>query len=125
MEKTIRILLYVIIAITLINFFTNIFGNNDVKSIRKDLLKAKQTADSALTELQFSKSRLDSIKSDMLVFRSYLNHIENTVSVNDAEKRVKEERDATKVKELKEEIKKRRDELENDSLPDIDVISKK
>jgi septal ring factor EnvC (AmiA/AmiB activator) len=125
MEKSVRIILYILVGITLINFLVSFFGSDNIKSIRRDLQKAKQTADSALTELQFSRNKLDSIKSDMLVFRSYINRIENTVALNDAEKRLREERDAAKVKDLKEEIRKRREELENDSLPDIDVITKK
>jgi hypothetical protein len=125
MEKTIRILLFIIVGITFIHLLTSLFGNGSIKSIRQDLQKAKRTADSALVELQLSRSRLDSIKADMVVFRSYINRIENTVALNDAEKRLKDERDATRVKELKEEIRKRREEMQNDSLPEIDVISKR
>ena len=125
MEKTIKILLFIIVGITFIHLLTSLFGNGSIKSIRQDLQKAKRTADSALVELQLSRSRLDSIKADMVVFRSYINRIENTVALNDAEKRLKDERDATRVKELKEEIRKRREEMQNDSLPEIDVISKR
>ena len=125
MEKTIKILLFIIVGITFIHFLTSLFGNGSIKSIRQDLQKAKRTADSALVELQLSRSRLDSIQADIVVFRSYINRIENTVALNDAEKRLKDERDATRVKELKEEIRQRRAEMENDSLPEIDVISKR
>jgi hypothetical protein len=98
MEKTIKILLFIIVGITFIHFLTSLFGNGSIKSIRQDLQKAKRTADSALVELQLSRSRLDSIQADIVVFRSYINRIENTVALNDAEKRLKDERDATRVK---------------------------
>jgi predicted nucleic acid-binding Zn-ribbon protein len=123
MEKPLKIILYIITGILLVNLLMTFLGNSNVKSIRQDLVKARQTSDSALNELRFSQDRLDSIKADMLVFRAYINKIENTVAVNDAEKRLKEERDAKKVRELKDEIKRRRDELTNDSLPDIVIVT--
>ncbi len=121
MERPIKIILYIIVGILVLNLLFTLLGNSNVKSIRQDLEKARNTTDSALNELRFSKARLDSIKSDMLVFRAYIDKIENTVAVTDAEKRVKEERDAQKVKDLKEEIRRRREELANDSLPEIEA----
>ena len=123
MEKPIKIILYIITGILVVNLLLTILGNSNVKSIRQDLVQARQTSDSALNQLRLSQERLDSIKTDMLVFRAYINKIENTVAVNDAEKRLKEERDAIKVRELKDEIKRRREELSNDSLPDIVVVT--
>ena len=123
MEKPLKIILYIITGILVINLLVTLLGNSNVKSIRQDLERARQTSDSALNELRFSRERLDSIKLDMLVFRAYINKIENTVAVNDAEKRLREERDAVKVRELKDEIKRRREELSNDSLPDIVIVN--
>ena len=101
MEKSVKLVLYILLGIVLINFIFNFFGNDNIKSIRKDLENAKLTADSALHELQFSRNKLDSIKADMLVFKSYIRTIENTVALNDAEKRLKEERNAQRVQILK------------------------
>jgi hypothetical protein len=98
-----------------------LFGNSSLRDIRKNLEKAKLTADSALYELQYSKSKLDSIKSDMLVFSTYINRIQKTVELNDFEKRLKEEKDRSKIIDFKENIKKLREDIETDSLPDIDV----
>jgi hypothetical protein len=125
MEKWIKIILFVVIAIVVFNVISLFFGNNHIKSIREDLQKAKVTADSALLELKFSQAKLDSIKSDMLVFRSYIGNIQKTVELNDAEKRLKEERNAAKVVELKENIRKLRTEIETDSLPDIELATLK
>ena len=125
MEKWIKIILYVVIALVIINVIALFFGNSNIKSIRQDLERAKVSADSALVELQFSKSKLDSIKSDLLIFKSYIGNIQKTVELNDAEKRLKEEKNAAKVAEIKENIKKLREEIETDSLPDIELTTLK
>ncbi|MCW3081259.1 hypothetical protein [Segetibacter sp.] len=121
MEKIVRIILLVVVVIAIINVVTMLFGNSSLRDIRKNLEKAKLTADSALYELQYSKSKLDSIKSDMLVFSTYINRIQKTVELNDFEKRLKEEKDRSKIIDFKENIKKLREDIETDSLPDIDV----
>lgn len=123
MEKTIKIVLFIVVVLAIINLITMFFGNSSIRDIRKDLEKAKITADSALYELQYSKSKLDSIKSDMIVFSSYINRIQKTVELNDVEKRLKEEKDREKILDFKENIKKLRADIETDSLPDIDVAA--
>ena len=125
MEKWIKIILFIVIALVVFNLISLFFGNSHINSIRDDLEKAKVTADSALNELRFSQSKLDSIKSDLLIFRSYIGNIQKTVELNDAEKRLKEEKDAAKVTELRENIKKLRTEIETDSLPDIELATLK
>ncbi|MCW3108333.1 MAG: hypothetical protein JWQ09_2839 [Segetibacter sp.] len=126
MEKPIKIILFVVVVLAVINLVTMLFGNSNLRDIRKDLEKAKLTADSALYELQYSKSKLDSIKSDMIVFSTYISNIQKTVELNDVEKRLKEEKDRNKIIDFKENIKKLRSDLETDSLPEIDVaIAKK
>ena len=124
MDKPVKIILYIITGILVVNLLLTLFGNGNVKSIRQDLEKARLTSDSALHELRISQNGLDSIKADMLVFRAYIGKIENTVALNDAEKRLKEERDAKKANELRTEIKQRRDVLsQQDSLPDIVIVT--
>ena len=125
MEKWIKIILLVVIVLVVFNVISLFFGNSNIKSIKQDLEKAKVTADSALNELRFSQSKLDSIKSDLLVFRSYIGNIQKTVELNDAEKRLKEEKNAAKVSELKENIKKLREDIATDSLPDIELTTLK
>ena len=125
MEKWIKIILYVVIALVIFNVITLIFGNSNIKSIRQDLERAKVTADSALNELKFSKSKLDSIKYDLDVFKSYIGNIQKTVELNDAEKRLKEEKNAAKVAEIRKNIDQLRKDIETDSLPDIELTTLK
>ena len=125
MEKWIKIILYVVIALVIFNVITLIFGNSNIKSIRQDLERAKVTADSALNELKFSKSKLDSIKYDLDVFKSYIGNIQKTVELNDAEKRLKEEKNAAKVAEIRKNIDQLRKDIDTDSLPDIELTTLK
>ncbi|RYZ26803.1 MAG: hypothetical protein EOO10_14535 [Chitinophagaceae bacterium] len=125
MEKWIKIILIIVIVLVIFNVASLFFGNSNIKSIRQDLEKAKITADSALNELRYSQTKLDSITSDILIFKSYISNIQKTVELSDAEKRLKEERDAGKVSELKANIRKLREDIETDSLPDIEVTTLK
>ena len=117
--------MYVVIALVIFNVITLIFGNSNIKSIRQDLERAKVTADSALNELKFSKSKLDSIKYDLDVFKSYIGNIQKTVELNDAEKRLKEEKNAAKVAEIRKNIDQLRKDIDTDSLPDIELTTLK
>lgn len=121
MERPIKIILYIIVGILVINLLMTLFGNSNVKSIRQDLEQARRSSDSALNELRFSQQRLDSISSDMNLFKAYIDRIENTVSVNDAEKRLKEEKNSRIADSLRKEIQRRRQELAADTLPDIEI----
>lgn len=122
MDKSIKIILYILIGIVIIHFSVSMFGNSNLKSIRKDLEKAKLSADSALTELKFSKSKLDSIMADIVVFRAYISSIQKTVALDDAEKRLREEKDSKKASEIKNSITELKEALKHDSLPPIEEL---
>jgi hypothetical protein len=125
MEKPVKIILFIIVAIALINLATTLFSNSNLKGIKQNLEEAKRSADSALIELQFSKSKLDSIKADMLVFKSYINNVQKRVELSDAEKRVREEKDQGKVDSIKQTIQQLRSTIAKDSLPPIEIITTK
>ncbi len=125
MERPIKIILFIVVAIALINLVITLFGNSNLKGIRQNLEEAKRSADSALIELKFSKSRLDSIKADILVFKAYIDNVQKRVELSDTEKRLREEKDQAKVDSLKQSIKLLRIDIANDSLPPIDVITTK
>lgn len=125
MEKPIKIILFIIVGIALINLATTLFSNSNLKGIQQDLERAKRSADSALVELQYSKSRLDSIRADIVVFKSYINNVQKRVALNDAEKQLRETRDQNKVDSIKQSIQQLRTHIDKDSLPPIDVITTK
>lgn len=122
MDKSVKIILYILVGILCLNLIFTVFGNGNVKNIRKDLEQAKQSADSALNELKVSKVKLDSIASDIVVFKAYINSIQKTVALDDAEKRLKEEKNTVKAKEIKNSILSLKETLKHDTLPPIDEL---
>jgi len=122
MEKSVKIILFVIVGIVLINFIVTLFGNSNMRSIRNDLQQAKLSTDSALNELQVSKSKLDSIRLDMIAFQNTVNQVQEKVASNDAAKKLEEVRNEIRAAGLKGDIKEKRSHFTTDSLPGIDVI---
>ena len=121
MERSIKLILFIIITLAVINLLYTFFGNNSIRSIRQDLKTIKLLNDSALLELNWSRRKIDSIKQDIVTFRSYISDIQKTVELGDLEKRVREEKELNKIKMLTDRIKGLRLGIDNDSLPDVDV----
>ena len=96
-----------------------------MRGIRDDLQQAKRSTDSALNELKFSQSKLDSIRSDMLAFQDSVSHIQQRVESNDTKKRTEEARISSRINDLQAKAKNIRSNLSTDSLPGIDVIAVK
>jgi hypothetical protein len=120
MDKSIKAILIIISGVLLLNLTISFINNIGTRGIRSDLKRAKSSADSALNELKFSKGKLDLISSDMAVFKAYINNVQKTVELADAEKQLTDDIDAKKSLELKGRIKELRREIANDTLPSID-----
>lgn len=125
MEKPIKIILFIIVGLAVINLISNLFGTSNLKGIKEDLQKAKITADSALGELRYSKEKIDSINADILRFRAYINNIQKTVQANDLEKRLSEEKNRDTINVIKERINNLRQSIDTTQLPDIDIVGTK
>ena len=125
MEKPVKIILFIIVGIALINLAATLFSNSNLKGIQKNLDEAKRSADSALVELQLSKSRLDSIRADIVVFKAYINNVQKRVELNDKEKLLRDAKDQSKADSLKQSIQQLKNHIATDSLPPIDVITTK
>ncbi len=119
MDKPFKIIFYVIFVIIVINFALTFFSNSSLRSVRKDLEKANRTADSALIQLRTAKEIIDSTKSDIVRFRSYIDHIQKNVAASDVQLQIIREKDTKTLKVLKDKLEVLRDEFENDSLPPI------
>ena len=125
MDKSVKIILFFIVAIVFINFIMTLFNNSNMRGIRDDLQQAKRSTDSALNELKYSQSKLDSIRSDMLAFQDSISHIQQRVESNDTKKRAEEARITSRINNLQTKAKNIRSNLSTDSLPGIDVIAVK
>src|SRR4051812_32868101 len=121
MERSIKIILFVIIGLLIGNFIVSFLGNSRISDIKKNLETAKLSADSALNELKFSKSRLDSIRIDIDTFRTNVSTIQENVVKNDIDKRAQEQKDIARITGLKNTIKDLHPDLEPLDLPNIEV----
>jgi|SRR6185436_5589573 len=122
MDKPSKIILYVLIGIAVVNFIMTFFSNGSLRGIRKDLEKANRTADSALFQLRTAKDLIDSTKSDIVKFRSYIDNIQKNAEANDLNLRIETEKDTKKLKEMKGRLRELRNDVDNDSLPPIDEL---
>jgi chromosome segregation ATPase len=120
MDKPLKIVIWILLGVIVVNLLFSFFSDSSLRAIRRDLEKANRTADSALRELRVAKDRVDSIKTDIVIFRSYIDNIQKNVEASDLEMRMKSEKDAEKLKEMKERLADLRKQVENDSLPEID-----
>jgi SMC interacting uncharacterized protein involved in chromosome segregation len=125
MKDPIKILLSVIVVVTLANIGISIWGNSNIREIKKDIKAAQKLTDSAIMELDKSRQKIDSIKADIVVFTAYISYVQKSVELNDAEKRIRDEMDAEKVRDLKNRIKELRRDIETDSLPDVGTLTMK
>ncbi len=119
MEKSIKIILFVVLGIVVINVVALALDNSNSKEIKRNLENAKRSADSALTELQFAKTRLDSIQSDMLNLKQYVNNIQNRVEKDDLSKILTEKISQQKKDSIQQEINALKQQIATDTLPTI------
>src|SRR5690349_14479416 len=101
MDKTVKVILFIIVALLVVNFLVTFFGNSSISSIRNNLESAKLSADSALNEIKHSQSKLDSIKTDMVVFHSKISDLQQVVSTTDQVKRTQDQKDMVRLTDLK------------------------
>lgn len=120
MDKALKYILYIILIITVVCLISTVFSNTSISKMRKTLEAANRSADSALNELRFSKSKIDSIRSDMNVLQNYVQNIQRYVDLNDAKKSLEEKNSEEVKKALRKRIDSLRGIINND--PELPVI---
>ena len=122
MEKVLKILVIILIALLGINLIKGFFGeNNNLNDAIDKINQSQQKLDSSLMQINYARTRIDSIRNDMEVFKQYVKDIQGRVEILDLENR----------KSLAD-YRKHRDSLQNrlkdlytnvdttaDNLPDI------
>lgn len=104
--NTPKILLFVIIAVLVINLGFNLFGSNaGLKQAVHNLELARKTLDSAMVQLQDASNGLDSIQANLDRQKALINDIRYRTELMDLEKRVRDERSKVKIDSIKDRIK--------------------
>lgn len=109
MDKSIKVILYIVLGLLLLNFGFTFFGSSSLRDVRNNLKQIDSHTDSALIELRKSQALIDSLKRDIIAFRAQVDIIDDKVEVQDIEKRLSEQKD----KEIKNAMKDKLKELKS------------
>src|ERR1043165_9051184 len=104
MDKSIKIILFLIIGIVIVSAAATLFNNSNIRDMRADLKNAKANTDAAINELRNSQMKLDSIKADMRNFSAYISNIHKAVEIDEYNKQLDDEDNTKKQKILEKKI---------------------
>lgn len=126
MEKPLRIVIYLVLALTVINALITFFEKSQLKQIQQNIEASQRNIDTALNYINASRTKLDSLQGDVDKFKYYIKNIQANVSILNAKKEIEEAKSNAKLKETVDElnakVKAFKEELKaTDSLPPIDV----
>lgn len=126
MDKSLRIVIYIVLALTFINALITFFEKSQLKQIQKNIEASQRNIDTALNYINASRSRLDSLQGDVDKFKYYIKNIQTNVSILNTKKEIEEAKSNAKLKETLDElnakVKNFKEELKTtDSLPPIEV----
>ncbi len=126
MDKSLRIVIYIVLALTFINAIITFFEKSQLKQIQKNIEASQRNIDTALNYINASRSRLDSLQGDVDKFKYYIKNIQTNVSILNTKKEIEEAKSNAKLKETLDElnakVKNFKEELKTtDSLPPIEV----
>ena len=69
MEKPVRLILFVLLAVVVVNLVLNMSGRSHINDVIKNLEKSQRNIDSASSEIQTSRNRRDSIHGDRTKYK--------------------------------------------------------
>ncbi len=108
MEKSIKIILFLLVGLVVISCATTLLNNSSIRDLRTNLKNAQASTDAAISELKASQLKLDSIKADMKNFSAYISNIHKAVEIDELDKQIEEE----KSKKVIISLNSKRDSLE-------------
>jgi chromosome segregation ATPase len=126
MDKSLRIVIYIVLALTFIDAIITFFEKSQLKQIQKNIEASQRNIDTALNYINASRLRLDSLQGDVDKFKYYIKNIQTNVSILNTKKEIEEAKSNAKLKETLDElnakVKNFKEELKTtDSLPPIEV----
>ena len=126
MDKSLRILIIVILSLMAVNFVLALFEKSRLRDIQKKIEESQANINSAINNLNESRAKLDSMQRDVEAFKLYIKNIQTSVAILNAKKELEEakanSRLASQVKGLRGKVAELEQELDAlDSLPDIEI----
>ncbi|HTE31980.1 MAG TPA: hypothetical protein VK666_16480 [Chryseolinea sp.] len=119
MEKTSKLVVGLLFVILFINVVIGLFGNSDLRDLRKKLKDISQDTKDLIKQLEESKNIVSSIRADLSVFKATLKGTDSLVLINDARKRRDEETNYKKKAEIQKEIDRLMGKLSLDTTTTI------
>lgn len=127
MDKPLKIILIVLAVLMLASLIKGLFssGDDNLKKAIENINKSQQKLDSSLLQISYTRSKIDSIRTDMEVFKMYIKDIQGRVEILDLENR----KSISDYRKYRDSIKNRLNELYHtidttaDDLPDFVVTN--
>ena len=122
-EKIVLYLLGIGVLTLLLNSF--LFSGRNLRNAIQKLEEAEKRITNSVKLIDSSKAKIDSLQLDIQRFKSYIVDIQGRVEILDLEKRVNEQKFATKRDSIRDRLKFLYKEIElvGEDLPEIPVVS--
>jgi predicted nuclease with TOPRIM domain len=107
MEKSIKIILVILIALFCIQLISSFFGNSNLNLIKNQLKEAQKNSDTIMIHLDKSLAEINSLNEQLAKSKNDIQRLSTSVDLRDTEIRLRE----TKNKTIRDSLDKRKTEL--------------
>lgn len=123
MDKSLKIILFIVLGFVVFHLIFDIFGSHsNIKTVISNLKKSQLNIDSALNEIKSSQEKLKNMQEDLNKFSFYIKDIQGRVELNDLEKKIIDKHFDKKKDSLQRLIDISKKELHlTETLPDIPI----
>lgn len=121
MEKSHKIILGTVLgALTIANAWSIFHGSSNLQAIQNNITKSQLHVDSALSDISFSKAKIESINTGMITFGAYITNVQSSVDQLNNSKNNADTKSITILNELKKNASVAKEALEKtDSMPPV------
>lgn len=125
MERTLRIIIIVVLAVAILNVILIWMGKSQLKEIQKNIELSRRQIDAAMKEVSKAKDGIDSVRSDLTVFRSSVQNTQTRVATINTKKEQEEAVVKTRIDNEWEKLNRKLDSLETvrkKTRPVIEIV---
>lgn len=125
MERTLRIIIIVVLAVTILNVILIWMGKSQLKEIQKNIELSQRQIEAAMKEVSEAKSGIDSVRTNLAAFRNAVQDIQTRVAIINTKKELEEAGIKKRVDDEGKELKRKLDSLENrlkETQPAIEIV---